>query len=666
MTLREVRELWFVVFLDCLAAVCSIVPILCVPAMWYLLMNYSVTWVQFRTEQNKTPWRCLKSTTAVRALDVARTLSEVILWMWLAQCNIRAWMDVLHFMEILSDKSSSDEKTANMLTNVIQYTQVNFIRSSLCACTVFFWRSFQWHSDKAESTVGDQKRWNDEKLQKRRDDPGFSRALNVLDRLRTNKPWCQYFRAPPPKKELDKAFHQLDQTAEKQDLLQHPSGECHASAPTRGFEDLAEPGEIWDPNENEDDEEEATQQGWLQYLSDSMNLIIAGLSTVGISAGVLLMSVGPELEARNKLFEDQGQVSFALVWWWVNMSASVALMSDGWARLLWSLLKATDSFRDNITQVLIFSCLGRLTQSWSHLSRGLESYSYRNRCRAKRLLDSYEGAEPLRMGLSSKPGVQAEDACKERKGARSRMCPCWRLSPTLTCGDAKVLYHLLHVNYCQLSFASGHDLQAWWLLRQYVHIDLSDEAAQMEFVGVMVAGFLGVFALFVSLDLLLNYSLISRALLLTYLSSSPFILLMWRVFSYGIDINSLLIRDAQVLSDAATWAAFFPQEMWVREEPGKAAKELPQLNTEAANDTAKLILQLDLSTLQRNLSTLQRNTEVHEHIQTLLGIRVTSSLLAGWIVSLVVTLLTWLRGLASQVWSIEWLSEVIREQEFFW
>ena len=176
----------------------------------------------------------------------------------------------------------------------------------------------------------------------------------------------------------------------------------------------------------------------------------------------------------------------------------------------------------------------------------------------------------------------------------------------------------------------------------------------MEFAGVMVAGFLGVFALFASLDFLLLYSVISPALLLTYLSSSPFLLLMWRVFSYGIDINSLLIRDAQVLSDAATWAAFFPQEMWGRQEAQKALKELPELNAEKANDTKPLILQIDLSTLQRN-------TEVHEHIQTLLGIRVTSSLLAGWIVSLIVTLLTWLRGLAIEVWSIEWLAGVIQE-----
>lgn len=192
----------------------------------------------------------------------------------------------------------------------------------------------------------------------------------------------------------------------------------------------------------------------------------------------------------------------------------------------------------------------------------------------------------------------------------------------------------------------------------------------MEFVGVMVAGFLGVFGVFLSMDLLLQYSLISAGWLLMYFSSSPFLLLMFRVFCYGIDINSLLVRDAQVLSDAATWARFFPQEMWTKTEAKEPEKKVPD-DAEAADDVTNLMLKLDLSTLKRNteilqldLSTLQRNTEIHEHIQTLLGVRVTSNLLAGWIVSVIVTGLTWLQGLAGQFWSVDWLAQQIQELDW--
>ena len=122
---------------------------------------------------------------------------------------------------------------------------------------------------------------------------------------------------------------------------------------------------------------------------------------------------------------------------------------------------------------------------------------------------------------------------------------------------------------------------------------------------------------------------------------------MWRVLSYGIDINALLIHDAQVLSDAATWSAFFPREMW----GWQGARE------RASKEGGRLTLQVDLSTLQRN-------AEVHENIQTLLGVPVTSSLLRGWIVSLCLMLFTWLRGLAQQFWNIEWLADRIGELEW--
>ena len=461
--LREVRELWFVVLLDCLAAVCSIAPILCVPAMWYLVMNYSVTWVQFRQEKTSKRLKCVNYTVAGRAADVARILAEVMLWVWLTQCNVRAWMDLLRFVEILSDKNASSEETAAMLKNIVQYTQVNFIRSSLCVCTVFFRRSFQIHSADALRAVAEQKRWNNAKLKKRETDKdgGFKQALQVLKSLKTKKPWNYYFQDPPMQDETDD-HGQLHGGSEKQRLLQDGFQESTAQ-PNRAPE---QPEDHCQPQEAAEPEGEKKQR---QAGDDRLNLAIVVLSTLGLAVGVLFMSVGLELSARNKLFEDQGEMTFGLSWWWLNMSASVALMSDGWARLLWSLLKATDSFRDNITQVLIFSCLGRLT-SWSHLSRGLESYSYRNRCRAKRLLEKFATEVEVSNDLSdeetgrpqfSKTMSEVLQSLEHQQGPRSRTCPCFGLAPTLTCGEAKVFYELLQHHSCQLSFANDKDLQAW-------------------------------------------------------------------------------------------------------------------------------------------------------------------------------------------------------------
>lgn len=437
------RELWSIVLLDCLAAACSVVPILNIPGAWYLLMNHSVTWVQFREAQEKTFWKTVANT--------VRIVLEVVLWVWISQCGIRAWMDLHHFLKILSDKNASEDQTRKILEHVIRYTQVNFIRSSLCVCTVFFWRSFKRHADFAEKAVADQKAWHNDKMKKRRKHRGFNRAIEVLDVLKSKEPWSLYFKDP---RKAHKTEH--EKTPPEQG---HGCSESELPA-----QELRQPGRPLEPAEPQ------TADAFF------MNRIIVVLSTLCLASGVFLMSVGPELQARNELFDSTGSPfyeAFSLGWWWVNMLVSLTLMSDGWSRLIWSLLKATDKFRDNITQVLIFSCLGRLT-SWSHLSRGLESYSHRNRCRAKRLLRTYAKEVTGKPDPSSSgdPIEQKSQASEEKKINEmlktvakeewpcSRMFPCCRVAPALTCGDAKLFNGLLQRDSCQLSFAREHDLQA--------------------------------------------------------------------------------------------------------------------------------------------------------------------------------------------------------------
>ncbi|CAE7378726.1 unnamed protein product [Symbiodinium pilosum] len=78
------------------------------------------------------------------------------------------------------------------------------------------------------------------------------------------------------------------------------------------------------------------------------------------------------------------------------------------------------------------------------------------------------------------------------------------------------------------------------------------------------------------------------------------------------------------------YAALFPTEMW---GAGGAAR-------------GKLTQQLDLMAMQRN-------AEVTDSVQTLLGVRITSAYLTGWIVSLVFTVLAWVQGLAAPYASID-------------
>ena len=164
--------------------------------------------------------------------------------------------------------------------------------------------------------------------------------------------------------------------------------------------------------------------------------------------------------------------------------------------------------------------------------------SVRNRSRVMSLLNK----------LTKEDGAQepkAKTIRQSMKNVAEKMLP--GQSPDATRQAATEFYYLLDQKIGRLSLKDFNDIQAWYILRGIVHMDLADESACMEFCGVMVAGLLLVFFLFGALDFLLQYSMFSWGLLLTYLSSSVLLLLMWKVFEYGIDINSILAKDSRRL-----------------------------------------------------------------------------------------------------------------------
>ena len=623
--------------------------------------------------------------------SVMRNLAEVFIWVWLFHTNINVGVEYIHISSLLSavkDESMGVSAMAmdrhDTLTAFFQYSQVSIIRNSLCATTIFFWRSFEVHSAYARVMVENHKLLSQAPLRKGKAQAGgFNRAWKVLKGLQTLHPWREHFGA-------------LD------------AGCCQTQPATNVFA-----------------------------------VVVTTASMSGIVLGLLNLALSQELPARNRLFGDSDNM---LLGWWCSMLGSSALVAYGWAHLMWAAMAVMEGLEHNICQVLIFSCLARLT-TWSDFVSGVESLNARNRARAKVLLDGCFVAEAdgtrdqnrleiyctdtchvnrrgckvnmgflkemfpdceeakIQAALSSLderrkekfleevketwdwlhdketqkkphfvrqkriqlesslqaflyeirqqipgvlashpqiPGVLAEDYDHPTEAVYSdpeemylwlpnrHLCPGRKRARSLTCGDAELLYRKLYEDTDRLSFAYQHDLQAWWLLRKYIHSDLTDEAVQMELVGVTVAGLLFVFFLFAAMDYLLNYSVVSIAQIAVYLSSAPLFFLMWHVFRYGIDINALLLRDAEVLSDAAMYAALFPTEMW---GAGGAAR-------------GKLTQQLDLMAMQRN-------AEVTDSVQTLLGVRITSAYLTGWIVSLVFTVLAWVQGLAAPYASID-------------
>ncbi|CAE7711454.1 unnamed protein product [Symbiodinium sp. CCMP2592] len=154
----------------------------------------------------------------------------------------------------------------------------------------------------------------------------------------------------------------------------------------------------------------------------------------------------------------------------------------------------------------------------------------------------------------------------------------------------------------QLDLQEPVDVQAWWLMRQYMHIDFNDESASMDFCGIAVvvlmfsfavAGFLvwinneidhGTFGLFL-LIFLLNLFLIG---------------IMNFAFTACIQQNLLLERDARVLVDATLSTLM---------KPGTDSEAVKKKDEVASLHQA-----------------IQRKIELYDDKQRLFGIEVTANL----------------------------------------
>ncbi|CAE7027241.1 unnamed protein product [Symbiodinium sp. CCMP2592] len=483
LNLTEIGEEWIYVLMDCVIALCSIIPPLSFPASYYLFLNYGKDWICFRMEREREEEHWVPRPVAF----FVRVAAEVTLWLWLLQIQYRAISDAIRFCDLLGVRNIHDfldvvslkEKTwdVDLIQSIIRYTQVNFMRSSLCVASVFCWRSFEVRSDRVRRSV---KMWLE---QTREGLEGTSRdTLEVIQELEAVKALKPYFE------------------------------------------------ESVDPNHADFVRKECWSNG---------HLLKTLVSSVLMLVGLFLLALDLEFPARNRLFGDFDQA--AEDWWTVNIFVASILTAHSWVRLLFAIFDGLDRFRDSIVRVLVVACLHKLSPArWLESSRGVESFTPGNRRRAKELVEALEG-----------------DQCQKRRSRkRWRWCLGQNLEePVSRLCDVPALQKLTR------GFATVPDLQVWWGLREYLRINMAYVTARMEFVGVMTCVVGCVFFVYALLDLLLGYNVISIGLALIYSSALPFLWLMMKILQYGMDINSMLSRDAKILAEAATWAACFPRKM---------------------------------------------------------------------------------------------------------
>lgn len=150
-----------------------------------------------------------------------------------------------------------------------------------------------------------------------------------------------------------------------------------------------------------------------------------------------------------------------------------------------------------------------------------------------------------------------------------------------------------------LDLGKPEDIEAWWLLRQYIQIDFMDELAGAQCCGVIIMMLVAAFFFVGVMDWLQNHQ-ISCALVLVILLTCALLFSMFELFLACVDINTLWERDNQhTLLDASVASA--------RRDDHKVTRLLESMRNKVAHSDAR---------------------------QELFGVEVTANLRNAWLLSL--------------------------------
>ena len=158
----------------------------------------------------------------------------------------------------------------------------------------------------------------------------------------------------------------------------------------------------------------------------------------------------------------------------------------------------------------------------------------------------------------------------------------------------------------ELDLRNSEDIEAWWLLRQYIQIDFMDELAGAECCGVIIMMLVFAFFSVAVMDWLQNHKP-TWALVLVFLLTCALLFAMFELFQACVDINTLWERDNHhTLLDASVVSAR-------REDDHKVTRLLESMRNKVAQSDAR---------------------------QELFGVQVTANLRNAWLLSLVTVFLS--------------------------
>jgi len=265
---------------------------------------------------------------------------------------------------------------------------------------------------------------------------------------------------------------------------------------------------------------------------------------------------------------------------WIAVGIQIWLTTQYWKKLMEGVLITTSvHMRMNYCELLLFTAL---TPS----SKGLHSlWSTRNLATLKEIVE-----DSFNKRNSRRP---EEDEWKQQLLQKIQDDQIEEKTIALDSEAGKRDY------WYELDLRNQEDIEAWWLLRQYIQIDFMDELAGAECCGVIIMMLVSAFFFVAVMDWLQNHQ-ISCALILVVLLTCALLFAMFELFQVCVDINTLWERDNQhTLLDASVASA--------QGDDHKVTRLLESLRSKVAHSDAR---------------------------QELFGVEVTANLRNAWLLSL--------------------------------
>lgn len=349
---------------------------------------------------------------------------------------------------------------------------------------------------------------------------------------------------------------------------------------------------------------EVGQAAAFNFSTLSIENVLVTTSTACMFVGLCFMIFAVGWKRQHNILPDWS-ISFMNLFdlnisWAAQNLVTVCMAYNNWKRFLKGVLSSVSRITQNKNQLLIFMALTK--------NHKVDQWSESSRLAIWQLLDQLEHGD-------SRANLEHGNCCKKDGSYITPSGLQFRLQEDLE--DA------------MLDLKNADDILTWWALRKYIQTDFLDESAIMDFCCLLTVMLLLFFSVAILVSWMMHRTVWTCGVFVGGCMALTLGIVIHWVLQVCIDINALLEKDAQVLIQVE-------EELCIDQFQTNVNSDIPKTiqQTAAKADAPKTITAVEV------LDILHRRVSHFDDYQQIFGVRITSQVRLGWVVSVLIALLS--------------------------